>query len=198
MPATRILFTILRHLSTFLALLAGLSVFALAFIIGLDVVARRIFGVSVQGSDEIGGYVLAIVASLGFSYVLFEKGFTRIDIFVKRLPKPVENAFNVIAYVSLAFVAIFFAQKAVAVFETTLQFDSRANSPLQTPIRYPQGFWVVGTVFFAICATLHALRAVVLWFTDVEALEAEFGFTDIEEEIHEISELTSDARERSK
>lgn len=196
MPATRLLFSFLRNLSTVIAAIAGLSVFLLAFIIAFDVISRRMFNYSVQGSDEIGGYVLAMVASLGFSYVLFERGFTRIDIFVRKLPKRAENLINVTAYVSLAAIAIFFAQRAIATYEDTLLFDARANTPLQTPIWIPQGFWVAGTTFFAICATLYALRAVVLWRTDPEALDAEYGFAGFEEEITEISELTRDAQER--
>lgn len=189
----QLLFNLLRNLSTALAVVAGFATFILAFLIGFDVLARKFLGISLQGTDEIGGYVLAAVASMGFSHVLFERGFTRIDLFVKRLNVRLLNILNVVAYASLAAVAVFFAQRSVATYSDTLLFNAHANTPLQTPMWIPQGFWVVGMVFFAFCAVLYAARAVVLFFTDQRALEAEYGFTELDDEIAEISELSSSA-----
>jgi TRAP-type C4-dicarboxylate transport system permease small subunit len=198
MPSIKPLFSLLKHLSVGMAVVAGLSVFVLAFFIATDVVARRLFDFSLQGSDEIGGYVLAMIAAIGFSYVLFERGFTRIDILVKIMPKPVGSVIHVLAYVSLAAIAIFFAQKAIHTLEDTLLFDSHSNTPLQTPLWIPQGIWVVGASFFAICATLYAFRALVLYFTDTVTLEAECGFPNFVEEIAEITELTQKVQARSR
>lgn len=189
----QLLFNLLRNLSTALAVVAGFATFILAFLIGFDVLARKFLGISLQGTDEIGGYVLAAVASLGFSHVLFERGFTRIDLFVKRFNLRLLNILNVVAYASLAAVAVFFAQRSVATYSDTLLFNAHANTPLQTPMWIPQGFWVVGMVFFAFCAVLYAARATVLFFTDQRALEAEYGFTELDDEIAEISELSSSA-----
>lgn len=186
-------FNLLRNLSTALAVVAGFATFILAFLIGIDVLARKFFGISLQGTDEIGGYVLAAVASLGFSHVLFERGFTRIDLFVKRFNVRLLNILNVTAYVSLAAVAVFFAQRGVATYSDTLLFNAHANTPLQTPMWIPQGFWVAGMVFFAFCAVLYAARALLLLFIDRSALEAEYGFTEFDDEIAEISELSSNA-----
>jgi TRAP-type C4-dicarboxylate transport system permease small subunit len=188
-----LLFSLLRRLSTVMAVLAGASVLILALLIVFDIVARRFAGFSVQGTDEIGGYVLALVASMGFAYVLFERGFTRIDLVVRLLPRALANIVNVLAYVSLAAVALFFAQKSVATYMDTLLFDSRANTPLQTPMWIPQGFWVAGMCFFALCSVLYALRALVLLFVDGDALAAEYGIARVEEEVSEIAEISAEA-----
>lgn len=183
----------LRKLSTLLAVLAGSAVFVLAFLIAFDVVARRFWGFSLQGTDEIGGYVLAIVASLGFALVLFERGFTRIDLLIARLPRPAVRVLDVAAYVSLAAVAVFFAQRALLAYSDTWRFDTHVNSPLQTPLWIPQGIWVVGMGFFALCAVLYALRAVVLLFTEPEALSADYGTVSLAEEVNEITRVSTAA-----
>lgn len=189
----RYVFSFLHRLSTGLAVVVGFSVFVLAFLITFDVIARKYFGFSLQGTDEIGGYIQAAVASLGFSYVLFERGFTRIDLLIKRANSTFLGFLNVLAYVTLAAVAVFFAQRALATYGDTLLFDARANTPLQTPMWIPQGIWAVGMAFFAICAVLYALRAVALFFTDPKTLEKEFGIVTLEEEVSEIAELSMEA-----
>ncbi|WP_158626056.1 TRAP transporter small permease subunit [Arsenicitalea aurantiaca] len=197
MKAVALLFSVLRHLSTALALAAGLAVFILAFLIAIDVLARRFAGFSLQGTDEIGGYVLAALASLGFAYVLFERGFTRIDLLVRKLPPLGAAIANVLAYVSLAAVAVFFAHRALLAYRDTLHFNAYANTPLQTPMWIPQGFWAVGMSFFAACAVLYAIRAVVLLFIDRERLDAEYGVVQIADEVAEIADVSIKANARA-
>lgn len=194
----RSLFSLLRYTSTAFAVVVGFAVFILAFLIAFDVIARKFLGFSLQGTDEIGGYIQAALASLGFSYVLFERGFTRIDLFIKRANSTVLGFLNVLAYVTLAAVAVFFAQRAFATYGDTLLFDARANTPLQTPMWIPQGLWVVGLAFFALCAVLYAIRAVVLFFSDPKALEREFGVVTLEEEVSEIAELSKETNTLAK
>lgn len=191
MTLLRHLLAVLRHLSTGIAVVAGLSVFVLAFLIAADVLARKLAGVSLQGTDEIGGYVLAAVASLGFAHVLFERGFTRIDLLVRRLPEGAVHVANVLACVSLAAVAIFFAERALSAYGDTLLFDARANTPLQTPMWIPQGLWAVGMVFFAVCSVLYALRAALLLVLNPATLDREYGLPRIEDEVAEITAVSA-------
>ncbi len=193
MKLVALLFWLLRRISTGLALAAGFSVLVLAFLIAIDVLARRFAGFSLQGTDEIGGYVLAAVASLGFSYVMFERGFTRIDLLVRRLPPPAAALVNVLAYVSLAVVAVFFAHRALIAYADSLHFNAYANTPLQTPMWIPQGFWALGMTFFAFCSVLYAFRALVLMFTDLEALDADYGVVQIADEVAEIAGVSINA-----
>lgn len=195
MIIVRSLFWVLKHLSTAMAAVAGTGVLILAFMIVIDIGARRLAGFSLQGTDEVGGYVLAVVAALGFSYVLFERGFTRIDLFVRRLPPLANNILNVVAYLSLAAIALFFAQRSLATLGDTLRFDAHANTPLQTPLWIPQGLWAVGMGFFALCSVLYALRALVLLFVDQTTLEEEYGIARVEEEVSEIAEIAETSLE---
>ncbi len=173
----------LDALSVALAFLAGSAVFILAFLIVTDIVARRVFRFSLQGTDELGGYVLAMVGSLGLAYVLLVRGFTRIDVMFRVLPPMVRAALHVLAYVTLAGLAAFFAWKAASEWHETWLFDAHANTPLQTPLWIPQGLWAIGMLVFALSALIQALRALLMLFTTPAQVEAEYGLLQIEDEL---------------
>ena len=187
---TAAVLNLLERLATLLAFIAGASVFVLALLIAFDVVARRLLGFSLQGTDEIGGYVLAMVGSLGMIHVLNRREFTRIDLLLRATPLVVQRVLHVIAYISLAAMVVFFATHAINTLEETLLFESRANTPLQTPMWIPQGLWTVGMVFFAVMAVIHALRATILLFVSPESVEREYGTSGLEEEIEDYAGLT--------
>jgi TRAP-type C4-dicarboxylate transport system permease small subunit len=196
MGLTKTLFDGLDRVATLLAFLAGASVLILSLLITADVVARKLFGVSFQGTDEIGGYVLAMVGSLGMVHVLNRRGFTRIDLLFRFLPVPVRRGLHVAAYLSLAGVVVFFATHALRTLDETLLFDSRSMSPLQTPMWIPQGLWSFGMVFFALMTVLHALRASLLVFIDPAQIDRDYGATQLEDEVEEYTARPGHLAER--
>lgn len=175
----------LDRLAAVLAVFSGLLVLLLALFIGFDVIARRFFGFSLQGSDEYGGYVLAIVGSLGLAYVQAERGFTRIDLALPYFPRPVRRVLHVLAYVTLAGFAVFMAWYALAEFHETWLFQSRAATPLQTPLWIPQGLWLAGMIMFAMSAVGHAVLATRYAIREPATLERLYGARTIEEELDE-------------
>lgn len=177
--------SLLERLATLFAFLAGGAVFVLSLLIAFDVVARKMFGFSLQGTDEIGGYVLAMVGSLGMIHVLNRKEFTRIDLLVRIAPLAVQRVLHVLAYVTLAAMVVFFANHALKTLDETLLFQTRANTPLQTPMWIPQGLWATGMVFFAAMAVIHALRATILLWVAPDRVIEEYGTTGLEEEIED-------------
>jgi TRAP-type C4-dicarboxylate transport system permease small subunit len=173
------------RLAAVLAILSGLLVLLLALFIGFDVIARRFLGFSLQGSDELGGYVLAIVGSLGLAYVQAERGFTRIDLALPYYPAPIRRALHVLAYLTLAGFAVFMAWYALGEFQETWRFDSRASTPLQTPLWIPQGLWLAGMIIFAVSAVSHAVLAARYAVSAPGTLEHVFGGRTIEDEFEE-------------
>ncbi len=173
------------RLSALLALLAGTLVLFLAVFIGVDVIARRFFAFSLQGSDELGGYVLALVGALGFAYVQAERGFTRIDLILPYFPAAVRRCLHVLAYLTLAAFAVFMAWYAFVEYRETWAFDSRANTPLQTPLWIPQGLWLAGMVIFALSAVGHAILALRLAMGAPDRLERQYGARTVADELEE-------------
>jgi len=176
-----------------LALLAGLAVVALALLIGVDVIGRRFFALSVQGTDELGGYTLALIGSLGLAYALARRRHTRIDIMLPLLPWRIARALDALAMATLAGFAAFMAGHAWNAFAETWEYDSLANTPLQTPLWIPQGFWLAGTGAFALAALLRAAHAAWLLAAAPERIAAHYGPLTTQDELDGFQEERSAA-----
>ena len=172
-----------EHVAAALALVAGAAIAVLAALISIDIIGRDFFGASIQGTDELGGYVLAFVGSLGMALTLLRRGHPRIEIFFRFFPRVLRDGLHVLAQVAMACFAVFMAWHAWGELQTTLRFGAITNTPLQTPLWVPQGVWVIGMVFFAVTACLASLHALALLFTDRPAIEGRYGAPTVEEEV---------------
>lgn len=168
------------------AIAAGYAAMGLSFLITFEVIARKFFSFSLQGVDELGGYVLALGVAFSFAYALLHRAHTRVDVLLALLPAPLRAPLNVLAALMLAAFAAFMLWRGVETLLETLEFDSHASTPLQTPLWIPQGLWVLGLGVFAILAALLAMRAVTLLFSGrVERLNREFGPRSTDDELDE-------------
>ncbi|WP_355662444.1 TRAP transporter small permease subunit [Halomonas salifodinae] len=168
------------------ALIAGYAALGLSALITFEVIARKFFSFSLQGVDEIGGYVLAIGVAFSFAYALLQRAHTRVDVLLERLPALLRAPLNLAAMLALAALAGFMAWRGLSTLGETLEFGSRASTPLQTPLWIPQALWVAGLGLFALLALCLAGRA--LWLTLAgrgEAVNAEFGPRTTEDELDE-------------
>lgn len=157
------------------ALLCGYLLLFLSLLVGFEVLARKLFGFSLQGVDEIGGYVLAVTATVGFSYTMVQRAHTRIDIFVVRFGPATQRLLNVVAVLSMAVFAGFMAWRGGAAFMETLEYGSIANSPLETPLWIPQSIWLAGLIIFATTSSGLAIVAVHMLVRRPEAVNEAFG-----------------------
>lgn len=187
---------VFERVAVALALLAGAAISVLAVLIFVDIVGRDVFGASIQGTDEIGGYVLAFVGSLGMALTLLRRGHPRIDIFFRIFPIAVRDALHVLAQATIAGFAIFMSLQAWGELESTLRFGSITNTPLQTPLWMPQAVWVAGMAFFALTASITTAHAGLLLFTDRARLARRYGSLTVDEEVGHYVELEggTDAR----
>ncbi|MDW3221832.1 MAG: TRAP transporter small permease [Paracoccaceae bacterium] len=174
-----------ERISTMLALGAGITIALLAVLITIDIVGRDVFGVSVQGTDEIGGYVLAFVGSLGMALTLMRRGHPRIDLFFRFFPNAVRDTLNVLAQITIAGFAVFMAWQAWGELEKTLRFGAITNTPLQTPLWVPQSIWLAGMIFFALTCCLTSAHAIWLYFTDRRAVSLFYGSPSVAEEVEQ-------------
>lgn len=172
-----------EHVAATLALCAGVAIAVLAALIAIDIVGRDFFGVSIQGTDEIGGYVLAFVGSLGMALTLLRRGHPRIELFFRFFPKVLRSVLHALAQVSMAAFAVFMAWHAWRELQTTLKFGAITNTPLQTPLWVPQSVWLTGMVFFGLTACLTSVQAIVLLLTDHSSVERRYGSPTVEEDV---------------
>lgn len=177
------------------AILAGYSLLGLSLLICAEIVLRRIAGISLQGVDEIGGYVLAGSSAFGFAYALLCRGHTRIDILVSRTPSVVKAVLNILSSAVMALIAAFMAWRAYMALDRSLRLGSLASTPLQTPIWIPQSIWVAGLVFFALVAFLFLVRSLSAAIKGADCVNSVAGITSLDEIVaHEVSSETKKER----
>jgi TRAP-type C4-dicarboxylate transport system permease small subunit len=132
----------------------GLSIF-----ISVEVVMRKLFSKSLQGADELGGYVLAITSTMAFCVALIGNNHIRIDLFHYRFPHKVQALLNWVAKVSTLFIAYLLASSAVHVLRETISYGSTAPTPWATPLSYPQIPWTIGLILFFLLSVYYVLSS---------------------------------------
>lgn len=167
------------------ALLCGYACLGLSFLIGYEILARQLWGHSLQGVDEIGGYVLAATGAVGFAYALMHQAHTRVDLALNLSGHRVRSVLNVLALVGLAVFAVFMAVRAYDALAESMEFNSHASTPLQTPLWIPQTVWVVGLVLFAFIAVCMVLHSIWLLFNDRSRLNKAYGPVSLQDEVDE-------------
>jgi TRAP-type C4-dicarboxylate transport system permease small subunit len=168
-----------------MAILCGWWLLAYCFLVLVDVIGRARFGLTLQGTDEIGGYTLAIVSAFGFTHALLTGRHTRIEVLVQALPRRGAALLNLAAAVALAALSVYLLQSGANVLAESIEFMSVSSSPLQTPMWLPQGLWVAGLGFFALSAVACAVHAAWLILRDPARLNTLYGPPTIEREIAE-------------
>jgi TRAP-type C4-dicarboxylate transport system permease small subunit len=148
-----------------------------------EIIVRRLFGLSIQGVNEVGAYLLAIASTWGFSVALLQRAHARVDFLFQYMPGPMQSVLNALASISLAGLAIFSAWQGWRVLSETLRWQAHANTPLQTPLWIPQALWLAGLVVFAGAAAACAVHAAVLLFRDRRRLDRFYGPPSIQEQI---------------
>lgn len=140
----------------------GLIFLGLAGLVTVETISRKVFNVSLQGADELGGYALAVGSTLAFSLALMGRNHIRVDVFHEKMPRAAQAVMNWLSIVSLAGFAAFIAWIALKVIADTRQYGSTAQTPWATPLIWPQSVWYAGLLVFALVAVGYALRATLL------------------------------------
>ena len=97
----------IRKFNVACSILGGYVLLLLSFLIVFEIIARKLFSYSLQGVDELGGYVVAITGTFGFAYALIERTHTRIDIILGHVPPLPRNLLNLLAYALVTGAALF-------------------------------------------------------------------------------------------
>jgi TRAP-type C4-dicarboxylate transport system permease small subunit len=167
-----------------LVVLSGWWLVAFSLASCFEMVSRKLFQFSLQGIDEIGGYTLAVTSAIGFSYTLVTRGHTRVDFMVSRLPEWLRAALNWLAMTTLAALSLFALYRGSNVLSESIEFQSTATTPLQTPMWVPQSLWLLGYGLFAVLATYLAAHATLLLLRGrIAEVNQAYGPQTLEEEI---------------
>ncbi len=185
----------LYRIARVLVIASGWWLLAIVAMTCVEILGRKFFGFSLQAVDELGAYSLAVTSAFGFTLTLLNRGHTRVDFLMTRMPAGAQAGLNTLAMLLLAALALFAAWRGATVLAESIEFQSRATTPLQTPLWIPQSLWLTGIALFALACTMLAVHAVGLFARDRARLNKLYGPMTLDEEIrHEVADLERDAR----
>ena len=173
----------IRKFNVACSILGGYVLLLLSFLIVFEIIARKLFSYSLQGVDEIGGYVVAITGTFGFAYALIERTHTRIDIILGHVPPLPRNLLNLLAYALVTGAALFMLRYGYVALSESILFNSRSPTPLQTIMWIPQGMWFGGLFVFSVTAVALFVHLVVLQIRNPERGFRLYGPPTVEEEV---------------
>ncbi len=172
-----------NRLSRYAIWFAGALMLAAAFLVSFDVLVRKLLVISVGGADELSGYAFAIGTSWALAFTLLQRANVRVDALYTHLPARVCAVLDLAAMLSLGIFVGLLTWQAWEVLDTSLAFNARATTPLQTPLWLPQSLWLAGLVLFAFTWTPLLLRSILaLSGGDLAGVRLLIGARSIEED----------------
>jgi TRAP-type C4-dicarboxylate transport system permease small subunit len=143
----------MKRLETLAATIFGFAFLGLAVAVTAEVVMRKIFNRSLQGVDELGGYILALAGAMSLTVALVARAHIRIDIVHDRLPALLRAVLNVLASLAILACAAALLRMAWFAYDESAALGATAQTPWATPLEYPQALWMLAlTPFLIVCA----------------------------------------------
>lgn len=174
------------RLENILGILFGSIFMTLVALVTVETIVRKLFNVSLQGVDELGGYALAIGSTISFSLAVLGRNHIRVDVLHQHYPDWLKALMNWLSAFSLAAFAVFLCWVAIQVLLDSVTYGSTAQTPWATPLIYPQSLWYAGLVIFGIVSSCFAAWATYLFLTGKQQeLILEFQPKSAKEELKE-------------
>ncbi len=178
--------TMKQRIENLLATVFGGIFLLLSAVVTVETLSRKLFNVSLQGADELGGYALAVGSTIAFSLALMGRNHIRVDVFHEKFPRRLQATLNWLSIVSLALFGAFIAWLAHKVIQDTVQYGSTAQTPWATPLIWPQSVWYAGLVVFALVACGFAVHATRLLLSGrIDTLNHDFQPKSTKDELKE-------------
>jgi len=185
----------MEFIATWISRIFGWSLLFLSGFVALETVMRKLFNTSLQGADELGGYVLAFGSSLAFVVTLAERAHIRIDVLHRLFPVFVQSLIDWLAALSMAVMGCFLLYVGWFVLKDTMAYGSTAATPWATPLIWPQTVWYAALAVFSLSAVVLSVRATWLFFSgDHKTLAAEFNPKGAVDELAEELEALSNRK----
>ena len=175
---------LISRVSRILARVGGMLILLCAVLVSLDVLFRNSFRMTIFESYELTSYAVALAITFGFAWALVSKAHIRIEVIYNALPLKPRCYLDALAVGVLAVVAAVLTYWGAQVAIDSFEMQARSNSTLAVPMALPQGLWVLGLVWFAVCsAVLFGVAVYGLWRRRYAEVRAIFGLASVEEEI---------------
>ena len=138
----------LERISQLAVWVGGAALLAAALMVTVDVLSRKIFNITMSGSDEYSGYVFSATTTWAYSYCLLHRSNVRIDALYNYLPRKVTAILDVVGLLLLFYFMSIMTYYALVSFVDSWVNNSVSITTLGTPQWIPQLFWVAGLILF--------------------------------------------------
>ena len=138
----------LERISQLAVWVGGAALLAAAVMVTVDVLSRKIFSITMSGSDEYSGYVFSATTTWAYSYCLLHRSNVRIDALYNYLPRKVTAILDVVGLLLLFYFMSIMTYYAMVSFVDSWVNNSVSITTLGTPQWIPQLFWVAGLILF--------------------------------------------------
>jgi TRAP-type C4-dicarboxylate transport system permease small subunit len=166
--------------------IGGGALLLCAFMVSVDVIMRKLFSITMSGSDEISGYAFAAATAWAYSYALLHRSHIRIDALYGVLPAWLRSILDAVGLALLLYYMAYLANNAVDVFLASWEHDSVSITTLSVPQWIPQLLWVSGLFWFVITlAFLLVYVLVSLLRGDVATVQNVAGAISVQKKIDE-------------
>ena len=177
-----------KNISQVAVWLGGFALLLSAIMVTLDVIFRKLFGLTLSGSDEITGYVFAAATTWAYSFCLLNRSNIRIDALYNTLSIKPRAVLDVIGMMLLAYYVYLLTVSGFEMFVENLEYNSSAQTTLATPLWIPQVFWLSGLAFFLVCLVFLVIYGLfALLRKDWLTVSRIAGIKTVEEEISEVT-----------
>ena len=138
----------LERISQLAVWVGGAALLAAALMVTVVVLSRKIFNITMSGSDEYSGYVFSATTTWAYSYCLLHRSNVRIDALYNYLPRKVTAILDVVGLLLLFYFMSIMTYYAMVSFVDSWVNNSVSITTLGTPQWIPQLFWVAGLILF--------------------------------------------------
>jgi TRAP-type C4-dicarboxylate transport system permease small subunit len=142
------------------AWIGGAMLLAAAIVVTVEVLARKFFGWSMQGADELSGYAFAIGCSWAFGLAVLQRANVRIDGLYLLAPIPLRALMDIAALLIMGLYVIALLSSGWVLWEDSFTYGARSITPWRTRLAIPQGLWLAGWIWMALILALLLLRCV--------------------------------------
>jgi len=180
------LHALLEKISRVAVWIGGAALLVCAFMVSVDVIMRKLFSITMSGSDEISGYAFAAATAWAYSYCLLHRSHIRIDAVYGVLPIWLRSILDALGLALLLFYMAYLTNKAMDVFLTSWTHDSVSITTLSVPQWIPQLLWVSGLCWFVITLAFMLVYVLVsLLLGDVTTVQNVAGAMSADKKIDE-------------
>jgi TRAP-type C4-dicarboxylate transport system permease small subunit len=176
----------MKKLEAFAATIFGLAFLVLAGAVATETIMRKVFNRSLQGVDELGGYILALAGATSFAVALASRAHIRIDLLHDRLPLMLRVILNILAQLAIVVCAIALLRMAWFAYDESSVLGATAQTPWATPLKYPQSLWVAALLPFLIVSVVEVGRMLLLLVRgDTRTIDRAYGPRTAQDELEE-------------